>query len=262
MNRAVTGKPAGPQPAKRMNSIIGKEILALARGCDYAHPGEEEAIEMAMAPVARNSARRLLDVGCGRGGTAHYIASRGWGSVTGVDIDRKNIDYALQTYRDLEFVCCDVANLASAWPQRADVIFLFTAFYAFPDQETALQQMRSVAAGGAQLVLFDYTWRRRDPRAKTFASRTEGTWNPVEPDRFPEQLKRTGWHLEQIDDLSAEFGKWYLELNSRIRQKREAIVAHAGEDWYRFARDWYEELGNAFFEDLLGGAVFYARTAG
>ena len=64
----------------RMNSITGKQILALARGGDYAHPGEEEAIELVMAPVAKRPDQVVLDVGCGCGGTAHYLADHGWGS--------------------------------------------------------------------------------------------------------------------------------------------------------------------------------------
>ncbi|WP_156411958.1 methyltransferase domain-containing protein, partial [Legionella bozemanae] len=64
-----------------------KQILAMLREGDFAHPGETEAIELSLSPIAKNSEARLLDVGCGLGGTAHYVQKKGWGTVTGVDID-------------------------------------------------------------------------------------------------------------------------------------------------------------------------------
>ena len=47
-----------------MNSYLGKRILALVRDGDYAHAGEEEAIALAMAPLAKDARRRILDAGC------------------------------------------------------------------------------------------------------------------------------------------------------------------------------------------------------
>jgi hypothetical protein len=57
----------------RMNSPQGKSILSRIRGGDYAHPGEEDAIVQIAQKLPRASIRRLLDVGCGRGGTAEWF---------------------------------------------------------------------------------------------------------------------------------------------------------------------------------------------
>ena len=51
-----------------MNSFEGKRILALIRDGDYAHAGEEEAIECALGSIPKDSRDWMLDVGCGRGG--------------------------------------------------------------------------------------------------------------------------------------------------------------------------------------------------
>ena len=56
-----------------MNSITGKLVLALIRGNDYAHAGEEEAIELVLGPLDKSVRTRILDVGCGIGGTARYV---------------------------------------------------------------------------------------------------------------------------------------------------------------------------------------------
>jgi len=56
-----------------MNSFAGKRLLALVRGGDYAHAGEEEAIELAFRAVPKAPQKSILDVGCGRGGTIAFL---------------------------------------------------------------------------------------------------------------------------------------------------------------------------------------------
>ena len=74
-----------------MSSITGKLVLAAIREYDYAHAGEQEAIERVFAGLPRHADQRVLDVGCGIGGTAQYLCEQGWGQVVGVDIDANNI---------------------------------------------------------------------------------------------------------------------------------------------------------------------------
>jgi SAM-dependent methyltransferase len=244
----------------RMNSITGKEILALARGGDYAHPGETEAIDLVMARFPKRAGRTLLDVGCGRGGTAHYLASQGWGTAAGVDIDPENVAFARATYPAQAFVVADAGNLSAAWPHRADVICLFTAFYAFPDQPRALDEMRAVASSDATLVIFDYTWPVYDARSEALTAKRSGPWQPLRLDRFPAMLAGAGWRLDTTVDMTAEFARWYGELARRIISAEAAIVAHAGRPWYEFAAAWYAALATACRDGVVGGAAVYARA--
>ena len=80
---------------RQMNSFDGKRLLALVRGGDYAHAGEEEAIEIAFRGMAKRPEQSILDVGCGRGGTIAYLHRNGWTSTAaGIDRERDSIDYA------------------------------------------------------------------------------------------------------------------------------------------------------------------------
>ena len=78
----------------RLNSFEGKRLLALARGGDYAHAGETEAIDLVWNTLPKSPAQKILDAGCGRGGTAAYLYRAGWGQVTGIDIEAESIDRA------------------------------------------------------------------------------------------------------------------------------------------------------------------------
>ena len=121
-----------------MSSITGKLVLAMIRGSDYAHAGEAEAIDRVLGELPLHAGSRVLDVGCGIGGTARYVQAHGWGQVTGVDIDPNNIDAALARHPGIEFVCSDAANLAAHVTGPFDVIYAFNAFFLFADRAAAL----------------------------------------------------------------------------------------------------------------------------
>ena len=78
-----------------------KQILSFLRDGNYAHPGEIEAIQLTMQSIAKNPQQLLLDVGCGLGGTAHYLQTYGFGKVTGLDIDHGLITAAKRHYPDV-----------------------------------------------------------------------------------------------------------------------------------------------------------------
>ena len=94
-----------------MNSFEGKRILALIRDGDYAHAGEEEAIERALRSIPKNPRNWILDVGCGRGGSAEYLRRHGWGNLVGIDRENDSIEYAKAIYPDVEFHTCDVLDV-------------------------------------------------------------------------------------------------------------------------------------------------------
>ena len=100
---------------------------------------------MVFAPLAKSSDRKILDVGCGLGGTAHYIQQQGWGTVVGFDIEQEAIDYARKHYPDIEFMISDVIDVHTGLNNRQfDVLCLFNVFYAFSDQSRALQALHKV----------------------------------------------------------------------------------------------------------------------
>ena len=108
--RYYIGSSAMPSPMN-MNSFEGKRILALIREGDYAHAGEEEAIERSFRSIPKNGDSWLLDVGCGRGGSAEYLRRHGWGHVEGIDRDAESIEYARTTYPEIGFHVCDVLDV-------------------------------------------------------------------------------------------------------------------------------------------------------
>lgn len=239
----------------RMNSPAGKAILARARNGDYAHLGEEEAILAAVEGLPRGAICRLLDVGCGRGGTADWFQRKGWGEVTGIDIDAASIGYARQRYPEVRFLQQDVRTMESGQLAGFDLIYLFTALYAFPDQAEALRRMRNAARSGGLLLLVDYTRPAGSPPPPELGPEIG---NPIERETLTDILSAAGWTLQTETDWSRRFIGWYEDLLMRFERERDWIVATHGQDWFTYVTGWYGALGQALAEGRLGGTVVRA----
>jgi SAM-dependent methyltransferase len=243
-----------------MNSHEGKAILAMIREGDYAHAGEEESIRLVLDHIPQGQTVAILDVGCGRGGTADYIRRQGWTSMVGVDIDAASIVEASQRYPLVRFHMADVEHLSEALTERFGLIVLFNAFYAFPNQTVALEQLRKVAENSAMLAIFDYTdpadqFERREPGVARF-----DYWRPLNLARLPGQLTKTGWALDSVRDLSVWYLEWYRQLVGKIHAKRAAIVDQFGVAWYDFVERDYADMLFCIEQGWLGGAIVLAKS--
>ena len=244
-----------------MNNATGKRLLALVRDGDYAHPGEEEAIHLLLAGVRPDEHRRILDAGCGGGGTAAWVQGHGYGAVTGIDIDAETVRLARERHPEVALVAGDLQQAADVLSGPFALIYSMTALYAVPDQRAALTQLGALAAPGAELRLFEYA----DPEGR-FAAASSGRsgyawWRPLDPRRLHELLAGTGWSLAESRDLGLEFERWYVELCARIAAQREAITDEFGAAWFEFARAVYAGILEMVRAGELGGVFVRARAA-
>jgi SAM-dependent methyltransferase len=247
-----------------MNSPLGKAILAAIRGGDYAHPGEEECIELLWSGLPHWPNQSVLDAGCGRAGTALFVQQHGWGRVTGFDLDAESVAAAQAAHPELRLRSCDVlaapAVLGPLQPEGFEVIFMLSSYYAFPDQPAALRALRSLARPGARLAILDYT--DADGR---FATSSPGAtrlnyWHPVRPAALPAELATAGWRLDSTQDLTPNFRRWYAEFPQKIAARRAALDAQFGAVNVDFVHAYYADLLDGIVAGHIGGLLGYATA--
>ena len=243
----------------RMNHPDGKRLLAKVRGGDYAHAGEEEAIHLLWERLPKIPTQSCLDAGCGRGGTAAFVQSQGWGAVTGVDIDATSIAEAATMHPGIPFHALDIAETGRKFPGQFDIIYAFNAFYAFPNQPMALAALAEAAKPGAELCLFDYVDRGSfsgDP----FALKPESAlWQPINLEIFPVQLEAAGWKMTSRLLLHDSYRRWYEALTNRFSAQRQALLTEFPTDLVDYATDYYQSLLASIEHGALGGAIIYAE---
>ena len=139
-----------------MNSFENKAFLARVRGGDFAHPGEEEAIDLVLSHVKPEARETVLDAACGLGATADAIGKKTGAVVVGVDLDAESMRYTNAAYQGSQFIPGDVTKLGEMAMPKMDVIYAFNSLYACPDLEACFSSFREVSNSGGRIAVFDY----------------------------------------------------------------------------------------------------------
>jgi len=244
-----------------MNHPDGKRLLARVRGQDFAHAGEEEAIFLTWEKLPRNPLQFCLDAGCGRGGIAAAVQSQRWGQVTGVDIDEASIAAAQISYPEVTFQAADIAGVGEILPDTFDIIYALNAFYAFPDQASALRSLRKASKAGGRLAIFDYVDLGDFRKSEFFQKSETHLWQPLVMDQFPGLLDKAGWRTTACREIHEDYRRWYASLVEKFDRLREALAREFPEELVEYAADYYRLLLKAVEHGELGGAIVYADAA-
>ncbi|MCP3939865.1 MAG: class I SAM-dependent methyltransferase [Desulfobacteraceae bacterium] len=242
----------------KMNSFIGKQILSIIRERNYAHAGEEEAIELVFQDIPRDPERKMLDVGCGRGGTAHYLHKNGWGQVSGIDIEPTSIEYAKTHFPEIDFTSCDIANIANHIDKQFDLIYFFNSFYAFNDQPGALKALGQVAKQSTKMLLFDYCDLGGYAAKPIIQDGVPFLPQPIKKDTIEQIMNQAGWDISKTTDLTPEYERWYSELMDKIKLKKEEILQAGGKNAWNSVSTFYSALLKSIKERRIGGIIIEA----
>ncbi len=238
----------------KMDAYDGKAFLAAVRKEDFAHAGERESIDLMFSEIDAKPDWKILDAGCGRGGTADYIQQQGWGNVAGIDIDQDSLKYAKQKYPNLEFTFCDILDVGDRFPSSFDLICLFNVFYAVTDKGPAMLSFRRAAKPNALLALFDYLYYKPEtPLPEIMLNQ-----KPPTPHEFDTLLKNAGWELEKNLNLDEKYVGWYRRLLERF-DAPELKSSYSAET-IEAVRRKYTGLIAALENGVMGGALLIARA--
>lgn len=109
-----------------------------------------------IAEVAAAKPGRALDVGCGEGADAIWLASRGW-RVTGLDVSRVALDRAAAAARladvDVQWRGADISAEHTNTARYDVVSVLYPALTRSPDDRAVHALLDAVAPGGTLLVV-------------------------------------------------------------------------------------------------------------
>ncbi len=236
-----------------------KQLLAFLRHGDFAHPGEVEAIKLAMNPIAKQPMQHILDVGCGLGGTAHYLQQAEFGKVVGLDIDNDLITYAKKRYADLSFIHGDVLQVKSLVNQLFEVIYCFSSFFSFSSQQDALHALASVASTHAELVIFDYSRFSYELIDSPFHwSKTATQFNAIYVPELTDVLLNAGWQFKRSVDITYQFEQWYETLLQQFESRQTEVEKQFEPSLVNKMYEGYRQLLLAIKAKKIGGVVVYA----
>lgn len=236
-----------------------KQLLSYLRNGDFAHAGGREAIDLVMQKIPFKPTQKILDVGCGLGGTANYLFNCGWKNINAIDIDAEAIGYAKKTYTNIEFFEANVLNVAEIFKNETfNIFFLFNSFYCFQSQSLSLKTLSQIAHQNSQLIIFDYSKLKNFKKENPFLDNTSNKpFSPIEIDSFQEMANAANWLIKDKIDLTNQFKDWYEKILNQMNQRKNELINKFSIEAFESVYTGFSKLLRHFQNNELGGIVIY-----
>jgi ubiquinone/menaquinone biosynthesis C-methylase UbiE len=208
---------------------------------------------------------RVIDLGCGYGSTARYIASHYGCTVIGQTISNEELKLAIERAETsdashlLTFEWGDFHNVE--YPAASfDVVWSQEAFLHGADKSKILSECYRVLKPGGTLIFSDILVRRDTPQAdreRIYARlNTVDIWDYAD---YKEALPKQGFELLKAEDHSQYVAPTYGGVVNKVRDNRAELIDRIGAetvDKTIAALDFWVESANA---GKVGWGIFLAK---
>ncbi len=210
-----------------------------------------------LVAIRGDAVQRILDVGCGGGAFAEWLADHTAAHVLGIDISDAQLARARKRVRPhLQFRKHSVMEVGKLAEAPFDAAVCLDAATYFPDKRAAVRRVAGVLARGARFLLIDWcrpsqTTPLQEELVLEPLCRYWGYPNMETASRYEDHFSEAGFRLLEREDLSERVQRnWELgyaaanqalavlspervkELTARILRYGTAGVRRAKEQYY------------------------------
>lgn len=186
------------------------------------HPGGLNLTARLCQLLALTPGDRVLDVACGRGESAIFVARQFGCAVTGVDFGAETIATAesrAEAARVAHLVRFEVGDAERlAYPDGAfDAILCECAFCTFPDKDAAAREFARILRRGGRLGLSDLTRAAELPAQLTGLAAWIACIADAQPcDAYAAQLERAGFSRISIEPHDGALAAMVREIQTKL----------------------------------------------
>jgi sarcosine/dimethylglycine N-methyltransferase len=234
---------------------------------DQDHYGGPEAVDILAREAGIGGTSRVLDVCCGVGGPARYLAHRYGCRVTGIDLTQSRCDAATRLTRLVgldrlvDFRCGSALEMPFA-DGTFDVVIGQEAWVHVPDKRRLVRECARVVRPGGRIAFTDVLARGPlPPPVRERLTRDMSFAAPAMIEEYRRLLLEAGCEVLVCEDLSAEWAEILKRRLEMYRGLRETTVARFGEAHFQHLDDSYGFFVGLFATGTLGGGRFVARRS-
>jgi MPBQ/MSBQ methyltransferase len=233
---------------------------------DEFHIGGRAASEQVLARLALNKGHHVLDIGCGIGGTARYMAQAYDCRVSGIDLTPEFIEAAITLSKRTGLADKVEFQVASALAlpfddASFDAAITFHVAMNIKDRPALYAQAARVLKPGALFCVYDVMRGATGAvRYPTPWAETAETSHLTTSDEMQKLLEQAGFGVEDVEDRTAAGIAFFRERQAASADGPSPLGAHlllgAG------AREMFENILKALVEGALAPVAMIARRVG
>ena len=232
---------------------------------DQDHYGGLAANDILAARAGIEADAAVLDICCGLGGPARYLAQNLGCQVTGLDLTESRVAGArrLTAMCGLEgrvdFTCGNALDLPFE-DKGFDVVIAQEAFCHIPDKDRLIYEATRVLKPGGRIVFTDIlATNATTPETRNRLTR-EMTFNDLSTAKeYEDRLHANTCEVLRTEDLSPEWEKILVDRLAMYRGLRDQTVARLGQDRFDEWDAAYSFFVGCYASGQLGGGRFLAR---
>jgi len=218
--------------ASGMDAAMRREIYGRDIGQQSWLTAEQQERFARLAGLTR--ATRLLEVGCGAGGPALFLAQSIGLSVVGVDDNRAAIAAATAAARDrrlaVRFVRADAGARLPFEDASFDAVECIDAINHLPDRAAVLADWRRLLAPGGVVLYTDPVVVTGAVAAEEFALRSSiGRFVFLPPGENERMLSDAGFEIVTVENLTEDEARISARRIEARDRRRAALIAAEGE---------------------------------
>lgn len=240
-------------------TTLTEDILQLH---DQDHYGGLAANDALAAAAGLNDTTRVLDLCCGLGGPARYMAQHYGCRVTGVDLTQSRIDGA-RTLTDMTrqsdrvtFLCANALDLPLD-DRSFDVVMSQEAFCHIPDKPRLIAECARVLVPGGLLAFTDILATRKTTDAVRERLEREMTFIDLQTDdQYAAELERCNCPPVRMDDLGTAWRDILIQRLAMYRSLKDQTVERFGQEHFDRWDSAYDFFVHQFETGQLSGGRF------
>lgn len=244
------------------NSILRYEKI-FGRG--FVSTGGLETTQEIVAMLSLKKGQKVLDVGCGIGGSGFFMVKNFKVEVLGVDLSKNMIDIGkqrAQEFKDdkVEFVVADITT-ADYEPESFDVIYSRDTILHIEDKETLFKNFLKWLKPEGELLISDYCRGPKELSETMKAYIAKRHYHLLTPADYGKLLEKAGF----VDVKAIDNTKRFIEVLTSERARFESdkntfLKDFSKEDFEYLVEDWETKIVRCGNGDQKWG-LFHAKKS-
>ncbi len=246
-------------------SKVGTNLIEQLYGDDFLSLSGAESSDALIAAAGIGPDTRVLDVGCGVGGPALYLAEKTGCHVTGIDLMEWQAEEAANraAARGLSGRTVFHAGDACALPfpdASFDVVWSQDAWCHAPDKPQVIAEAARVVKPGGHIVFTDWVaLGDMEPDYLAAIHSAVSAPNFATPGKYREWLEAQGCTVLYSEDISARFAARYRTMIANLNTLEPQVSAQFSPRVFAIMQEKNTMILRAFEDGMTGGLQLAAR---